>query len=163
MIIETQNFIVSKINLLSTIMERWDGQLIIIPNSVLVRSDIWNIRRSKPQWDTITLKLSFHTSTEQVLALREQFQDFVAASTSDFGRDTSVNLDQFTDLETMVVKVYYSHRTNWQNMELFWARRSKIYAAVVQILKDLDITWQPLVKPVSFITEDGEPVMLPLR
>lgn len=160
-VIQSQSFIVSKINLLSTILERWDGQLILMPNSTLVQTDIWNVRRSKPQWDTIVLNLSFQTSAEKLQAAKKRFTEFVARESSDFGKDLAFNLDQFTDLTTVCMKLCYSHRTNWQNIELFWSRRSKMYMAVVQILRELEIEWHPLTVPLSLLGQNGEPVKFP--
>lgn len=44
--IDNNNYIVKELGILYTVLEKWDGQVIYSPNSVLATKDITNVRRS---------------------------------------------------------------------------------------------------------------------
>jgi small-conductance mechanosensitive channel len=58
-VIEGENYLVSKINLLTTVLEKWDGKLIYMPTSRIMLADIYNYRRSLPQVEVITMRVAF--------------------------------------------------------------------------------------------------------
>lgn len=76
--------------------------------------DIYNFRRSKPQWETLVLRVSFKTSLQQLDELKHKMNAYVEEERVDFIDGVSVNISNFTDLETMIIKVSFCHRTNWQ-------------------------------------------------
>ncbi len=80
----------------------------------LSKADIWNVRRSCPQCDTVRLAIQFATPNEKIRELMGKLNEYVASEPTDFGKKVVMNVEQFTDLETMVLKVIYWHRNNWQ-------------------------------------------------
>ncbi|CAM9307657.1 unnamed protein product [Choristocarpus tenellus] len=54
---EPSNLKVVKINLLSTVLKRWDEQLFYIPNQVLAGKTIVNIQRSAHQWHQFLIQV----------------------------------------------------------------------------------------------------------
>lgn len=74
-------------------------------------------------------------------------QAFVKSESTHFQEGVSFSIDNFTDMEGMVVKLTYAHRTNYQNFDLYNFRRIKFCKAAVAAMKELDITFTPLSKP----------------
>lgn len=85
-----------------------------MPNTKLITVDIYNYRRSNPQWETIIINVSFKTPRSQIDALCDKLNDFVESDRVDFTKKVTVSIDQFVNLETMTLKVNYCHCTNWQ-------------------------------------------------
>ncbi|KAI3645751.1 hypothetical protein MP228_008679 [Amoeboaphelidium protococcarum] len=142
-----QNYVVTRVNILSTVVERWDGQLIYLPNSKLALLDISNIRRAKPQYEQYALRVTYTTPLEKLQELQKKLQAFVKSESTHFQEGVSFSIDNFTDMEGMVVKLTYAHRTNYQNFDLYNFRRIKFCKAAVAAMKELDITFTPLSKP----------------
>lgn len=148
-IINAENYIVTKINLLSTVVEKWDGQLIYMSNSKIALNSLTNYRRSKPQCDVVTLQVSFSTPVSVLQELAKVMTEWVRENQADYQDTVSTAVESFVNLETLVVKVYYVHRSSWQNFDLFTSRRAKFYLALAIAMKKLDMSFVPLKSPVE--------------
>lgn len=90
------------------------------------------------------LQVSFSTPTAMITELQRRLQQYVTGESADFGSKSTVQIDQFTDLETMVLKVYYSQKSNKQDYNLYLARKAKFMRALINHLKDIGVKWVPL-------------------
>jgi small-conductance mechanosensitive channel len=122
-----------------------------MPNAKLFVADIYNYRRSAPQTDLIALKVAFNTPKEKLDELQKKLNTFVESDRVDFIKKVGLIIDGFADLESMMVKVTYCHRTNWQNQEMYQARRTKFFKALNLAVKEVGIDWAPLVKPIRIL------------
>ena len=95
-------------------MERLDGQLVYMYNSLLATKDIYNARRSAPYSDTVTFRVAFGTPNAVLDQIRERATAFVQSRPGDYGKRVWVIIDGFNMTESVVVKVFYSHRSNMQ-------------------------------------------------
>lgn len=113
-IVDGQNYVVAAINLLSTVMERLDGQMIYMYNNVLSTKDIFNIRRSAPYGDTVALRVPFTTPNSVLEELRQRATDYVLKRPGDYGKKVSLTIDSFNATESILIKLFYQHRNNMQ-------------------------------------------------
>lgn len=112
--------------------------------------DIYNQRRSNPQSEIIYLQISFNTPNHILTDLQDKLLAYVERESTDYLKKASVQIDQFTNLETCVIKVYYCQKTNWQDYALYQKRKAKFYTALISCLRELNIEWVPLERPVFF-------------
>ena len=58
-LIDDQNLNVKELGILTTVFQRWDGQVIYMPNCILSTKDIMNVRRSPNQIDVVEITIAF--------------------------------------------------------------------------------------------------------
>jgi hypothetical protein len=64
--IDNFNYIVHEIGIITTTFRRWDGQLILSPNSILLTKNIVNVRRSPNMMEIVELHVHVKTPNEKV-------------------------------------------------------------------------------------------------
>ena len=85
-----------------------------MPNSKLASFDIFNLRRSGPQAEQIVLKVAFTTPNSTLEEISKRMCAFAESENSDFEKKVGISVDLSYDLESLLVKVTYRHRINWQ-------------------------------------------------
>lgn len=64
--------------LMSTVFERVDGQVMIMPNSILSTTKlILNVRRSGAMWETTNIQIGYDTPLDLISELRSEMRHFV--------------------------------------------------------------------------------------
>eukprot|EP00158_Paraphelidium_tribonemae_P005212 Partr_v1_DN27227_c2_g1_i1_m38839 putative Mechanosensitive ion channel len=150
-LVSKENYLVEKIGLLTTELERFDGRKIYMPNSNLSRLEITNIRRSPKQSETITIEVSITTAKSTIMNFIRRLEEFVEREKSDFEKGVDYMSSGTIDMESMILEIVYTHRTNWQNWDLYIMRRSKFFRHLCQVLKDMRIDWTPLTRPIAIV------------
>ena len=113
-LIDDINFIVSKIDILCTVLERWDGETRYVPNSTLAKKDIVNLRRSKKQSESLAIAVAFKTPNAKIEQLKEKLCAYAASQNSDFDGNVGVSIQPVIDCETVKLSITYTHKSNWQ-------------------------------------------------
>ena len=149
----TDNLLVVEMNLMSTVFERWDGVRIYVPNSVLSTKPIYNIRRSGPTTDLLRMSFAHTTRIDQLENLRLRLQAFLRQNRQDFTEFHRVNIDALENCNRMNVTILIQHASNWQDLELQMARRTKILSFLKNSIEELGIHYLPPIQRVELLSE----------
>lgn len=83
--IDGDPLVVKEFGLMSTVFERVDGQVMIMPNSILSTSKhILNVRRSGAMWETTNIQIGYETPLELISELRTKMRQFVNENNRDW-------------------------------------------------------------------------------
>lgn len=145
------NLIVSEMHLLSTVFERWDGVKLYVPNYVLAGKPIYNIRRSGPTCELQRIHLDFSTPVSKIEELRRRVDEYVRKEQIDFTDISRIMIDSIENCNRINVNLIYQHSTNWQDMEIQLARRSKMLTFVKETLEQLEISYLPPIQRVAIV------------
>jgi small-conductance mechanosensitive channel len=152
----TDNLLVVEMNLMSTVFERWDGVKIYVPNSVLSTKPIYNIRRSGPTTDLLRMSFAHATRIDQLENLRLRLQSFLRQNRQDFTEFHRINIDALENCNRMNVTILIQHASNWQDLELQMARRTKILSFLKNSIEDLGIHYLPPVQRVELLSDQHQ-------
>ncbi len=83
-------------------------------NSTLSRFDIYNFRRSGPQAEQIVVKISWDTPWKLVEEVQQRLSAYAEQEGTDFEKRVGIWIDPIFDMQSLIVKFTYKHRTNWQ-------------------------------------------------
>lgn len=76
--IDGDPLVVKEFGLMSTVFERVDGQVMIMPNSILsTTKHILNVRRSGSMWETTNIQIGYDTPLDLISELRSKVRQFV--------------------------------------------------------------------------------------
>lgn len=77
-LIDGDPLVVKEFGLMSTVFERVDGQVMIMPNSILSTTKlILNVRRSGAMWETTNIQIGYDTPLDLISELRSEMRHFV--------------------------------------------------------------------------------------
>ncbi|ADM10979.1 uncharacterized protein Eint_011170 [Encephalitozoon intestinalis ATCC 50506] len=144
--IDGENMVVRRISLFSTVLESWDGMEIIIPNIVIRKKAILNIRRSKQQQWKLSMLISSKTSERKIELLREAIKRFVRSDKSYI--TVSVSISEIVDCNHLRLTVIVKHSINFQSGFFMWTSHTKFVNMLLAILCKLDIRFIPLTKEI---------------
>ncbi|EPZ31642.1 EF-Hand 1, calcium-binding site domain-containing protein [Rozella allomycis CSF55] len=135
--VDKVEYVVQKINLLNTIVKRWDGVIIYLPNYILSNSQIGNFRRSAEIRQRVDLEISSSTSWEQLSQLKTNLNSFVKEYGLDFLKIDIYPIETFS-LELIKFSVIVTAKPTTDPV-LKCARFAKFLQRIDQILKELKI------------------------
>lgn len=145
------NLIVLEMHLMSTVMERWDGVRVHVPNYVLASKPIINVRRSGAMFDTQKIALNFDLRREVIEILGQRLTAYINAHPSDWQPDPCRlvidSLEPSTNRLwlTMVVR----QASNFQDWQLQLDRRSKLLEAFRGWCHELGVEYRPPVQRIE--------------
>ena len=151
----TDNLLVVEMNLMSTVFERWDGVRIYVPNSVLATKPIYNIRRSGPTTDLLRMSFSHDTRVDQLDALRLKLLAFLRQNRQDFTEFHRINVNALDNCNRMDVTILIQHASNWQDLELQMARRTKMLSFLKFTIEELGIYYLPPVQRIELLSSES--------
>lgn len=151
----TDNLLVVEMNLMSTVFERWDGVRIYVPNSVLATKPIYNIRRSGPTTDLLRMTFAHSTRVDQLESLRLRLLNFLRQNRQDFTEFHRINVNALDQCNRMDITILIQHASNWQDLELQMARRTKMLSFLKNTIEELGIYYLPPVQRVELLSSDS--------
>ena len=125
--------------LITTTLERSDGQLTYASNGVLATKFIQNTRRSPPMNEVIELDVQMSTETEKVAQLEVMMNKWAAEHTRDFVPDCLVVVREILNAHQMRIGCLVQYRWNWQDNFLRFRARGRMLAALKDFLAELKI------------------------
>ncbi|KAI9204583.1 Mechanosensitive ion channel-domain-containing protein [Polychytrium aggregatum] len=146
--IDGTTYKVLKVKLLMTKFINMDGQLLYIPNSILIGKPIINYRRSPDQWEGITFQVDFNTSETQLRELARRIEEFTKSKPREWMPGCSVSVISINDMTGMTVCLGMTHKGNWQDCGRRWTRRTEIYFEVQRTLQDMKIKYTLPARPI---------------
>lgn len=147
--IDGQNLFVKELGIMTTVFERWDGQLIYSPNSQLSTKQITNVRRSPNQMEVVEIHVSMDTPMEKLTALRNRLVEWLQAESKEFNPKMELQPYEIENTQKLKIQLYLEHRSNWQMGDKRWARRNKFYYFLKLLIEELEIAYVPVKQTVQ--------------
>ncbi|KAG0660428.1 hypothetical protein C6P46_004610 [Rhodotorula mucilaginosa] len=137
--IDTVDYTVLEMHLLSTVFKRIDGTVTQAPHSQLNLKFILNYRRSNFISETFTFDVDFGTTFEKIEALRARMLEFLQTERRDFRPFVDISVEDFAAQGKLSLSATINYRGNWQNVTLKMQRRNKWICALRVALAELQI------------------------
>ena len=148
--------VVKRQSLLYTVFRRMDnGVDLQISNERLLQKRTENFSRSGVNRQGVSLFVSFKTSFEDIVYLRQELEAFVAENKRDYMPDLAVSVVNLHELNKIEIKCSVAHKSNWGNEKLRASRSNRFYLALVAAIRKI-----PLDKPGGALStgEEGKPM-----
>ncbi|WMV55271.1 hypothetical protein MTR67_048656 [Solanum verrucosum] len=129
--IDRVRMIVEEMNILATVLLRYDSPKIIYPNSVLSTKPISNYYHSTDMRDAIEFGMHISTPMEKIALMKEKITR------------TKVMRD-IEHLPRIRWSVWITHTMNLQDMRERWAKTALLVKEMVKIFRELDIEYRML-------------------
>ncbi|PJF17996.1 hypothetical protein PSACC_02289 [Paramicrosporidium saccamoebae] len=147
------SYFVRKIELLSTIFERWDGFTVCYPNSVLSTKSICNVRRTGLQSQRIEVSLPANTSSATLALLEKRLSDFIQAESRDFDAIRACSYEM-REQNLLVLIIALRHRVNFYDGPERVLRNNKFMRFLTQQVNNLNIEYYSTVRSVALLAPD---------
>ncbi|XP_049390473.1 mechanosensitive ion channel protein 8-like [Solanum stenotomum] len=147
--IDGVHMIVEEMNILTTVLLRFDNLKITYPNSVLSTKPISNYYRSPDMGDAIEFCIHISTPMEKIALMKEKITRYIQNKSDHWYPDPSVVMRDVEDLNRIKWSVWISHTMNFQDMGERWARRALLIEEMVKIFRELDIEYRMLPLDVN--------------
>ncbi|ORX71645.1 hypothetical protein DL89DRAFT_205933, partial [Linderina pennispora] len=149
-VIAAETMTVSKIRLLSTVFFKGDGTYTVYPNNQLATQKIQNMRRSKPQSESIVVAFDFHTPQEKLNALQDRMNEYVDEHPRDFSGPIGFTLDLLENVNRIQLGIGLNYKSNFQDGRRFGIKNSFAFA-LRQAICDLDLRYSNTLQPVAMV------------
>ncbi len=155
--------IVCQINMLTTILHRWNGQEIYVSNASLAGSTIYNISRSSEQWERIDFQIAIDdklsteskSTTDKLGVFRDKLEAFLKSNAADYIAAYELKpliagehgkSEEYLDVMEMTLRVQCRPTVDSQKR---WNRHSKLLHFLNSALKASGLELQGKLKCVK--------------
>ncbi|KAI7955560.1 hypothetical protein MJO29_006959 [Puccinia striiformis f. sp. tritici] len=141
---------VMEFGLFSTTFQRVDGQVVVAPNSLLIsKKHIINIRRSGAMWETTQVMVGFDTPLEILHEFRARLRQYVTDNPREWKGGLDVNIEFINNQNLIQLIIAMEHKSNWQDWDARWDRRTLLMKEMKRIMDSLDIAYKLPTQPIS--------------
>jgi len=148
--------VVKRQSLLYTVFRRLDnGTDLQISNERLIQKRTENFSRSGVNRQALSLFVSFKTSFEDLVFLREELEAFLAENKRDYMSDLGLSVVNLHELNKIELRCSVAHKSNWGNEKLRANRANRFYLALLTAIRKI-----PLDKPGGPLStgDEGKPM-----
>lgn len=139
-IIENQENVVVRIDLLYTTFKNNNNRIAYIPNTSLFDKKIDNIRRSRNQYEEITVFIDQNTSYQKLDELKQKIESLCKEKEAIFAGYAYIR-DAIRAEDKLQVIFALKHNSNFQNINEKYERRKESIYVVEQAMKSLNISF----------------------
>ncbi|KAJ2865996.1 hypothetical protein GGH94_001847 [Coemansia aciculifera] len=147
-----ESLTVSKIWLLSTVFFKTDGTYTVYANSQLATMKIQNLRRSKPQSESIIIGLDFNTPSDKIYAIRERMNEYAEENPRDLVSPVGFNVDLLENTNRVQISVGINYKSNWQDGAKHFAVKTKFAFALRHVIHELGLRYALPLQPVTMVS-----------
>ncbi|KAK6118842.1 hypothetical protein DH2020_047409 [Rehmannia glutinosa] len=141
--------VVEEMNILTTVLLKFDNHKIYYPNSILSTKPIHNYYRSPDMGDAIDFCIHISTPMEKIALMKERITRYVDNKRHHWHPAPMIVMRDVEDMNKLMFSVWLSHRMNHQDMGERWVRRALLVEEMVKIFRDLDIEYRLLPVDVN--------------
>ncbi|KAK6115184.1 hypothetical protein DH2020_007453 [Rehmannia glutinosa] len=141
--------VVEEMNILTTVLLKFDNHKIYYPNSILSTKPIHNYYRSPDMGDAIDFCIHISTPMEKIALMKERITRYVDNKRHHWHPAPMIVMRDVEDMNKIMFSVWLSHRMNHQDMGERWVRRALLVEEMVKIFRDLDIEYRLLPVDVN--------------
>ena len=152
--IDGVDFFVQKIGLVSTMFKRFDGFAVWIPNYVLAKKALCNIRRTSSQGQRLEIHVDSRVSLEKVQLLSNSIKDFIRNDTKDFEAVVTSFFDLQQIQNRLVLVFLLRHRFNFQDGIQRAERQNRFLLFLKDQVDKLGIDYEPPVLRALLESDD---------
>ncbi|KAJ2743368.1 hypothetical protein GGI20_003804 [Coemansia sp. BCRC 34301] len=150
-VVAGESLTVSKIWLLSTVFFKTDGTYTVYANSVLNTLKVQNLRRSKPQSESIVIGLDFATPSDKVYAIRDRMNEYAEENPRDLISPVGFNVDLLENTNRIQISVGINYKSNWQDGAKHFAIKTKFAFALRHVIHELGLRYALPLQPVAMV------------
>lgn len=143
--IDGVDFFVQNIGLFSTIFKRFDGFMVWIPNYVLAKKALCNIRRTGSQGQRLEIHVDASVPLERIQLLSNSVKEFIKNDTRDFEAVISSFFDLKQDQNRIILVFLLRHRFNFQDGVQRAERQNRFLLFLKEEVDKLGIRYSPPV------------------
>lgn len=143
--IDGVDFFVHKIGLVSTTFKRFDGFMVWIPNYVLAKKALCNIRRTGSQGQRLEVHVDASVPLERVQILSNTIKEFIKNDTKDFEAVIASFFDLQQAQNRLVLVFLLRHRFNFQDGVQRAERQNRFLLFLKEEIAKLGIDYYPPV------------------
>lgn len=147
-------YTVSKMNLLTTVLKRFDNAILYFSNAYLSTEPLVNLRRSPDQFDIIKIQISFHTPVQVLRAMEQRLASYIQKQSAHFYRKFEVEYREIENTNRLSLHIWAQHRSNFQNMRRMRERRGRLVLRLKKICQELGVEYE---MPAQRVIHDGLP------
>ncbi|KAF5481770.1 hypothetical protein F2P56_002398 [Juglans regia] len=147
-VVDGVQMVVEEVNIMTTILLRYDNEKITYPNSVLATKPISNFYRSPEMSDSVEFAIDVSTSIESIGALKAKIKVYLESKPQHWRPGHSVLVKEIEDVNKMRMGLYVTHTINFQNYGDKSSRRSELVLELKRIFEELGIKYQLLPQEV---------------
>ncbi|KAG0419229.1 Mechanosensitive ion channel protein 7 [Dictyocoela roeselum] len=141
-----ENMLVREMNILSTVCEKWNGEILVIPNHLISKSTIFNWRRTKSHTFVLDLIISSNTPQNILKRLGEELENYCIFKPH--FKSLKLHIDTLEKCNKICLKLYICHNFNFQNGFFRWFRHTGFMKDLFKLLKKYNIEYHPLDLPI---------------
>ncbi|KAJ2697235.1 hypothetical protein H4218_004093 [Coemansia sp. IMI 209128] len=161
-VVAGENLTVSKIWLLSTVFFKTDGTYTVYANSQLAMMKVQNLRRSKPQSESIIIGLDFNTPSDKIYAIKDRMNEYSEENPRDLISPVGFNVDLLENTNRVQISVGINYKSNWQDGAKRFAIKTKFAFALRHVIHELGLRYALPLQPVAMVSPppgyDEDPV-----
>ncbi|KAH8548523.1 hypothetical protein BGW37DRAFT_176756 [Umbelopsis sp. PMI_123] len=161
-ILNNRIYIIHKLHILTTVLERGDGLYFYIANHILAQQFIANIRRSGDMVEEIRLDCNKLTSAAQIYALRSSLQEFITRDTeiADY-RSADIIIDGVLDGYRLRINIQMTCRGNFQDAGRKNRRKVRLFLFLQDQIREIGIDCRPMAVVDLSQAQDFQPNLVP--
>ncbi|KAM0686263.1 hypothetical protein COBT_002516 [Conglomerata obtusa] len=137
-----ENFVVTEMNVFSTVFLRFDGTIAYIPNSVLLSKTITNVRRSGMMAESHKIQISTDTSKEDLSKLEKQISTYLSNTHHLFTGFCMLNVENIENCNKMHLKIFVQHKHNWHDFTGYLQAKKDLLLHLNKIMVNLGISYE---------------------
>ncbi len=141
--IDGVDFYVHEIGLIATTFKRFDGFLVYIPNYVLSKKVLLNIRRTGPQAHRIEILVDFKTPMSAVQSISDQMKAFIRTESRDFDSLISSFFELKPESNHLALVFLLKHRFNFQDGVQRAERVNKFLFRLKTVMEEAGVDYEP--------------------
>ncbi|KAM7521270.1 hypothetical protein LguiB_020232 [Lonicera macranthoides] len=142
--IDGVQMVVEEMNILTTVFLRYDQQIVIYPNSVLLTKPIGNYFRSPGMGDAVEFSIHVSTPWKKIEDMKQRIVGYIVNKSDHWYGDPVVMVKDVEDMNRLTMVVWPRHLINHQDMGLRWRRRAMLVEEMIKIFRELNIEYRML-------------------
>ncbi|KAK4481376.1 hypothetical protein RD792_012263 [Penstemon davidsonii] len=142
--VDEVQMVVEEMNILTTVLLKFDNHKIYYPNSVLSTKPIHNFYRSPDMGDAIDFCIHISTSVEKIAVMKQRITSYVDNKSDHWYPAPMIVMRDVEDMNRLKWSVWLSQKMNFQDMGERWVRRALLVEELVKIFRELDIEYRML-------------------
>ncbi|GLJ13455.1 hypothetical protein SUGI_0212720 [Cryptomeria japonica] len=140
--IDGEEFIVSEMNILSTVFLKLNNEKVWYPNALLAKKPIGNFFRSDDIGDEVEFAIHITTPAEKISEMAKRMDSYVKRKEHHWHPQSMVVVKEIYDMNKMKMALWVKHTINCQERALRFERRTQLIYEMIRIFKELDIEYR---------------------
>eukprot|EP01028_Stygiella_incarcerata_P009171 TRINITY_DN428_c0_g1_i3.p1 TRINITY_DN428_c0_g1~~TRINITY_DN428_c0_g1_i3.p1 ORF type:complete len:302 (+),score=72.68 TRINITY_DN428_c0_g1_i3:123-1028(+) len=141
--------IVKSIGVFSTQVETIKGEMIYIPNQLILRNGIVNYRRTKKVGVWFSMQISIETPPSALDELRTRCEGFVAGNKNLWDPSVYIVAEDIIDTNKVVLGCYFTCLCSWQDWVVWGPAKDELLTFIRNALKDLHVDYILPKQPIK--------------